>query len=94
MESLADQADPDHTTQLLARLGTDPAWPALRDRAKERMDVEFDRLAKALMRDGEVSREEVQYRRGFFAGMKFLLDNPTLEARKLDRALAKEGEPK
>jgi hypothetical protein len=86
------QADPDHTTQLLARLGNDPAWEALRERAKERMDTEFVRLAKALMQ-GEVPDEgNVQYRRGFFSGIKFILDSPTLEAKKLDRALAKEGD--
>jgi hypothetical protein len=82
----------DHEQQLLARLGNDPAWGALRARAKERLDAEFDRLAKALMRGDDVTREDVQFRRGFFAGIKFLLDSPTLEAKKLDRALAKEGD--
>ena len=90
MASLADKAD--HEQQLLARLGNDPAWGTLRDRAKDRMDKEFVRLAKQLMVGDEVTRENVEYRRGFFAGMKFLLDNPTLEAKRLDRVLAKEGE--
>jgi hypothetical protein len=84
------QANSDHEQQLLARLDSDPAWAALRERAKEKMEAEFGRLAKALMRGDEVA--DVEYRRGFFAGIKFLLDCPTLEARKLDRALAKEGD--
>ena len=91
MGSLAEQAD--HQTQLLARLGNDPAWEALRERAKDRMDKEFIRLAKQLMAGDDVPRENVEYRRGFFAGMKFLLDTPTLEAKRLDRALAKEVNP-
>jgi hypothetical protein len=56
------------------------------------MEGEFGHLAKALMRGDDVTREDVQFRRGFFAGIKFLLDSPTLEAKKLDRALAKEGD--
>lgn len=31
---------------------------------------------------------ELQWERGFFSGMKFLLDRPDLEAKALERALA------
>ena len=56
------------------------------------MEAEFVRLSKELMRGATPSESGVEYRRGFFAGIKFLLDCPTLEARKLDRALRKESE--
>lgn len=81
--------DPD---QLLARLGADPAWEVLRNRAKEKMDDQFVKLAKAMMRGVDLPATQVEYQRGFFAGMKFLLDCPTLEAKVLDRALRKESE--
>jgi hypothetical protein len=59
------------------------------------MEKEFAGLARDLMRDDvDVARlnEARIYRRGFFAGIKFLLDCPTLEAKKLDRALNKEND--
>lgn len=52
------------------------------------MDSSFRRLAKQMMSSKDtVPATEVQFHRGFFAGMKFLLDQPTLEGRKLERAL-------
>jgi hypothetical protein len=81
----------DHEAQLVAKLAG-PEWDALRDRAKARMEAEFGRLASDLMAGREVTPTDLEYRRVFFAGMKFLLDNPTLEKRKLDRALARANE--
>lgn len=80
----------DHDRQLLAHLGQQPGWQALRRAAEERMEREFRLMAHALMRPEGVSEEKRHHARGFFAGMKFLLDNPTLEAKKLEKALREE----
>lgn len=52
------------------------------------MEKEFARLARDLMAGREIP--DLQYRRGVFAGMKFLLDQPDLHAKKLAAALAEE----
>lgn len=77
----------------MAHLGQQPGWEALRSLAKERMEKHFDLLAREFaMRGKQPDFAELQWHRGFFSGMKFLLDNPTLEARKLEKALAEERE--
>lgn len=53
------------------------------------MDRRAERLAhQFLTRNAQPDYAELQYLRGFFAGMKFLLDQPDLEAAALQRALA------
>lgn len=82
----------EHESQQLAALGNRPEWEVLRNLAKQRMESHFDRVAKAFMREGvEPDYARLQWQRGFFAGMKFLLDNPTVEAAKLDRLIAAES---
>jgi hypothetical protein len=49
------------------------------------MEREFDRLSRELMR-GEIPAD-LEHRRGFFAGMKFLLRSPLLESDKLEKEL-------
>ena len=51
------------------------------------MDKEFGRLARDLMTEAGVTEARRHHRRGFFAGIKFLLDTPTFEAGALERAL-------
>lgn len=82
----------EHDRELLAHLAAHPAWEALREVAKERMDDVFAKTARELMQGAEITREVIEYRRGFFAGIKFLLDQPTLEAKALEKALAEERE--
>ena len=83
-------SDRDYSAEQLAALVTNPAWVALREIAERKMDREFTRMAKNLMRGDLPSVAQHQYLRGFFAGMKFLLDTPSLEERKLAKALERE----
>lgn len=80
--------------ELLAHLADHPAWPTLKETARRQMEYIFAVTARELMasKTGELPATEIQFRRGFFAGMKFLLDYPTLEAEKLKRALAEDRE--
>lgn len=55
------------------------------------MDIHFRLLAREFMNRGHApDYAELQWQRGFFAGIKFLLDTPDLEAKRLARALARE----
>lgn len=75
----------------LARLGHDPAFKRLKIVADEREAVFFTGLVRQFKtKDTRPDYEDLQWFRGFFAGMKFLLDNPTLEAKALEKELAKE----
>lgn len=77
--------------QLLAQLAEHPAWKELAKVLDERMDKEFHRLAlEFATRDKQPDYGELQYVRGFMAGMKFLWKEPTLEAKALARVLAQE----
>ena len=87
---MAPKIPSDHDRELLSHLSSHPSWGVLRTVSKERMDEVFLLTARELMRGEVVPKEVIEYRRGFFAGMKFLLDNPTVEAQKLERSLAAE----
>jgi hypothetical protein len=78
----------------VAHLGQHPAWPVLRIIAQTRMEAEFRRTASEMLSGKEIPGETIAYRRGFFAGMKFLLDNPTIAAARLDEAIRQEQEDK
>jgi hypothetical protein len=80
--------------RLLAELSQHPAWPVLRGVCRDKMEREFTRLAKELMRPHSQPPTDLDYRRGFFAGMKFLLDKPVWESQDIDRALKAQGEVK
>lgn len=66
----------------LAALSLQPGWPVLRGVVKQEMERRFQIMARELMRG---AMPDVEWTRGFFAGMKFLLDNPEIESRKLDK---------
>lgn len=57
--------------------------------ARERMEKTFERLAHDLMGGKEIDPVYVARQRGFFAGMKFLLDSPEISQNRLDAALAR-----
>lgn len=79
--------------ELLAQLGNHPGWPTLREHAKQLMDAHFRGLAREFAtRNNQPDYAQLQWERGVFAGIKFLLDNPTIEARKLERLLAQQDE--
>ena len=77
--------------ETLAELANHPAWKELYKVSEERMEMHFRVLVREFATKGvEPNYAELQYQRGFFAGMKFLLDNPGVEYRKLQRELEKE----
>lgn len=76
----------------LAALAQHPLWPKLREKAEQAMTKEFDRIARQLMAGRTIEDADLAYRRGVFAGMKFLLDSPSLEATLLAQELNREGE--
>jgi hypothetical protein len=79
--------------QLLAALAARPEWEALRRRCERRMDGHFRRLARLFATEGqELDYARLQFQRGVFAGMKFLLDAPAVEAKKLERLLENDTE--
>ena len=75
--------------RLIAELQAHPAWALLRKTARERMDKTFLILAKQLMAGTPVPEQDIAYNRGFFAGMKHLLDKPKLAEADIARELAK-----
>lgn len=93
MFPIADQeiSREDARKQLLAALGSRPEWAALTEYAKELMDQHFAKVTRHFMNEGEApDYDRLQWQRGVFAGIKFMLDNPTLEAKKLERLLARQ----
>jgi hypothetical protein len=71
--------------RILAELPLHPAWAVLRGVVKDKMEREFNTLAKELLHGKHPT--DIEWRRGFFAGMKFLLDKPAAEARDWQRQL-------
>lgn len=83
----------DHERQLIASIAESPAWESLRKVARNRMERHFRRLAHTFAMKGvEPNYAELQWQRGVIAGMKFILDNPLIEAAKLERLLAEQQE--
>lgn len=80
------------STELLAHLSQHPSWVALRERADEQIDVFVKNLAREIIRStGGIPADELQYIRGFLAGMSFVLDTPEKVTRKLSRKEMKLG---
>lgn len=73
--------------ELIAHLADHPAWAELRKLATEQKERHFRNLLREFeLKNHQPDYAELQWERGFWAGMKFLLDKPTLEAAELDRA--------
>jgi hypothetical protein len=84
-------ATKDHEAQLLAKLGGSAEWQALRERAERAMRHRGEILAQQfLRRNHRPDYEQLQWERGVFAGIKFLLDHPTMEAQRLERLLERD----
>lgn len=81
-------AEPD---DLLASLAQHPAWAVLEQRGRDRMEKHGQLLAtEFLSMNKQPDYGQLQWVRGVFAGIKFLIDQPTLDARKLEKLLAEE----
>lgn len=75
------------STELLAHLSQHPSWKALKEAADEKRDLFLRQLTREIvgMAGGTVPAEELQYIRGYLAGMKFLLESPDKAAKTLRR---------
>ena len=62
-----------------------PQWDSLRELAKEKMEDTFASLTNRMMSKQGVPEHERQYWRGYFAGIKFLLDQPDLHEKRLKK---------
>jgi hypothetical protein len=77
---------------LLAQLLEHPAWPILRKVSEERKRRHFQDIAAALIAGVDVSKDLIEWKRGYFSGMKFLLDRPQAKAKELEKELRKREE--
>lgn len=69
--------------RLFAELAQHPAWGVLREVVKKQMETKFAFHASQLMGGTEVDQRTVDFDRGYFAGMKHLLDSPGRELNKI-----------
>ena len=73
--------------QLLRDLALHPGWAILTAEIRAERSRRFENMARRMVRGDVPGAEEIHYERGFFAGMKHLLKNPSLQAAQLERAL-------
>lgn len=77
----------------LAKLKDHPSWDILRGEYEKKRDGYFNRLSLRLMSGGAraatVDQREIDYQRGFWAGAKWVIDNPDLAETALADALKK-----
>lgn len=75
----------------MGKLVDQPAWGMLRDELANRRTQEFTRILRRMMHGGIdaslPSQRELDYKRGFFSGAQWILDNPDLAERSLKEAL-------
>lgn len=85
MQQIAEQA------QTLSELKKHPSWRLLRQIFERKQTKYFDALASRLMRGGidspPLDQRELDYQRGFWAGARWILDNPEQAERSLELAL-------
>lgn len=72
--------------RLLADLSRQPGWELLVKVANEAKDAEYAKLTRELLAGRRPTQAEVSYVRGYFRGLMFLINNPTLEANAIERA--------
>lgn len=78
---------------MLAALARLPEWGALRRWAEQAKDARGRHIADLFIRKNQQpDYAQLQWERGVFAGITFLLNTPTVEAAKLERLLANQGE--
>lgn len=69
----------------LARVKETEGWQELREEFERKQTRYFEKLAKDLIR-GDVP-EDLEYQRGFWAGAKWILDNPEKAIQSFESAL-------
>lgn len=71
----------------LVNLANHPGWADLTRLVRARMVKEFRQMTRDLMGGRTPDPVEAAYKRGFYAGLKFLLDQPPRSRRDLEKAL-------
>ena len=73
--------------RLIARLVESPEWRELQLAAEEAKTQYFTNLAKGIYNDpSRITEADLQYKRGWWRGIDWLLKQPTLDHAKLMRA--------
>jgi hypothetical protein len=75
----------------LQALKQHPSWPELSQAVDEYREAYANYLTKSLLATGDVP-EDLEYKRGFLAGMKYVTRYPGIAEKTLERAIAKSRE--
>jgi hypothetical protein len=60
-----------------------PAWSQLHELVNDQERKRFSAMTRKLMRGETVTPTEQEFERGFIAGMKYVVNNPSQEAKKM-----------
>ena len=80
----------DRDKPILADLAKHPGWAILRKDSIKWRDDYFARLGRTMYDNPTVTPDDLHYKRGFFHAIFFILNNPVLTARSLERELERE----
>ena len=82
---------PSHDAQLIAELARHPGWAALERKVAEAETKWSERFARgALLSWIPIDQRELDYKRGMYAGMRWILKNPTRAEKALSEVDASE----
>lgn len=81
-----------HERDLIAKLADQPGWAALKTSVADKREKVFHQLAIKLMAGADIPDAEVAEARGFFKGMEFLLREPAMSVKAIEKELAKEAD--
>lgn len=77
--------------QMLGELKKHPGWSLLREIFNKKQKTYFESLARKIMSGSidapTLDQRELDYQRGFWAGARWILDNPEQAERSLETAL-------
>lgn len=84
----------DVSNNLLRSLEQHPGWRTYLELADELCNSEVEKLARRAMAttEGGIDAGDLQYRRGFIAGMKTISRKPAIERRLFEKAFANQEE--
>ena len=76
--------------KILADLALHPGWSILREDMKKVKAAYFVKLGKDLYDNPTVTPDDLHYKRGYFHGIFFLLNKPTVLAALIEKELERE----
>ena len=77
--------------QGLSLLREIPEWARLKEIAEEKKREQLAALSRKIMSTQPLDQREVDFNRGFWTGISWILDNPEASNTQLKKALAKAG---